>query len=89
VGELDAAAIFPRRASEPEEAIDGIMFLLQNSMMNAFDVSDLSVRISLVMVIDQMQLRVDGAWRTISNWGGPKDRELTSFDAAKIGGLEY
>ncbi|GFZ51156.1 hypothetical protein JCM24511_08914 [Saitozyma sp. JCM 24511] len=55
VRELDAAAIFPRRASEPEEAIDGIMFLLQNSMMNAFD------------------LRVDGAWRTISNWGGPKD----------------
>ena len=39
VSELEAAAIFPRRASEPDETIDGIMFLLQNSMMNAFDVS--------------------------------------------------
>ena len=43
VSELEAAAIFPRRASEPEETIDGIMFLLQNSMMNAMDVSSWSI----------------------------------------------
>ncbi|KAI5476105.1 3-hydroxyacyl-CoA dehydrogenase [Pseudohyphozyma bogoriensis] len=55
VSELDAAAIFPRRSAEPEEVVDGIMFLLSNSMLNAID------------------LRVDGAWRTISNWGGEKD----------------
>lgn len=39
VSELEAAAIYPRRAATPEETVDGIMFLLQNSMMNACDVS--------------------------------------------------
>jgi hypothetical protein len=39
VSELDAAAIFPRRAAEPEEVVHGVMFLLENSMVNAFDVS--------------------------------------------------
>lgn len=38
VSELEAAAIFPRRAATPEETVDGIMFLLENSMMNACDV---------------------------------------------------
>ncbi|KAM0752602.1 NAD(P)-binding protein [Meredithblackwellia eburnea MCA 4105] len=55
VSELEACAIYPRRAAEPDEIVDGIMFLIKNSMINAFD------------------LRVDGAWRTISNWGGPLD----------------
>jgi len=39
VAELDAAAIFPRRAAEPEEVVHGVMFLIENSMMNACDVS--------------------------------------------------
>jgi 3-hydroxyacyl-CoA dehydrogenase len=39
VSELDAAAIFPRRAAEPEEVVHGVIFLLENSMVNAFDVS--------------------------------------------------
>ena len=37
-GELEACAIFPRRAAEAMEIVDGIMYLLGNSMMNAFDV---------------------------------------------------
>jgi hypothetical protein len=41
VSELEAAAIFPRRAATPEETVDGIMFLLENSMMNACDVGSL------------------------------------------------
>lgn len=38
-GELEACAIFPRRAADAMEIVDGIMYLLGNSMMNAFDVS--------------------------------------------------
>jgi 3-hydroxyacyl-CoA dehydrogenase len=43
VAELDAAAIFPRRACEPEEVVHAVIFLIENSMMNACDVSRISV----------------------------------------------
>jgi 3-hydroxyacyl-CoA dehydrogenase len=39
LGELDAAAIFPRRVAEPTEVSSGVIFLIENSMVNAFDVS--------------------------------------------------
>ncbi|KAJ0108349.1 3-hydroxyacyl-CoA dehydrogenase [Diaporthe amygdali] len=35
--ELDAAAVFPRRTSEATEVASGIVFLLENSMMNDFE----------------------------------------------------
>lgn len=35
--ELDAAAIFPRRTSDANEVASGIVFLLENSMMNDFE----------------------------------------------------
>ena len=44
VSELDAAAIFPRRAAEPEEIVHGVMFLLENSMVNAIDVRRTGLR---------------------------------------------
>jgi 3-hydroxyacyl-CoA dehydrogenase len=43
VAELDAAAIFPRRACEPEEVVHAVIFLIENSMMNACDVSRIPV----------------------------------------------
>lgn len=39
LGELDAAAIFPRRVVEPSEVAAGVIFLIENGMVNAFDVS--------------------------------------------------
>lgn len=35
--ELEAAAVFPRRTSEAAEVASGIVFLLENSMMNDFE----------------------------------------------------
>lgn len=35
--ELNAMAVFPRRASKPEEIVHGVIFLIENSMMNACD----------------------------------------------------
>jgi 3-hydroxyacyl-CoA dehydrogenase len=35
--ELNASAIFPRRLSQPEEVVHGIIYLLENSMMNDFE----------------------------------------------------
>ncbi|OWZ65813.1 hypothetical protein AYX14_03211 [Cryptococcus neoformans] len=35
--ELEAAAIFPRRTSQPDEVAQGIVYLLENSMMNDFE----------------------------------------------------
>ncbi|AAW44682.1 conserved hypothetical protein [Cryptococcus deneoformans JEC21] len=35
--ELEAGAIFPRRVSEPDEVAIGIVFLLENSMMNDYE----------------------------------------------------
>ncbi|WRT68157.1 uncharacterized protein IL334_005132 [Kwoniella shivajii] len=35
--ELEAGAIFPRRVSEPDEVATGIVFLLENSMMNDYE----------------------------------------------------
>ena len=60
--ELEAGAIYPRRTSLPEEVAHGIVYLLENSMMNDFE------------------LRIDGAWRGGSNWAGPKDREFPFVD---------
>lgn len=34
--ELEAACVFPHRPSEAQEVADGIIFLLENSMMNDF-----------------------------------------------------
>lgn len=34
--ELDASVIFPRRLSQPDEVAHGILFLIENSMMNDF-----------------------------------------------------
>lgn len=37
VSELEAGAIYPRRVSEPDEVASGVMYLLENSMMNDFE----------------------------------------------------
>jgi 3-hydroxyacyl-CoA dehydrogenase len=35
--ELEAGAIYPRRTSQPTEVSDGIIYLLENGMMNDFE----------------------------------------------------
>jgi 3-hydroxyacyl-CoA dehydrogenase len=37
--QLDAYSMFPRRFTTPEEISHAIVFLVENSMMNAFHVS--------------------------------------------------
>jgi 3-hydroxyacyl-CoA dehydrogenase len=34
--ELNAGVIFPRRTSQPDEVAHGILYLIENSMMNDF-----------------------------------------------------
>ncbi|WVW83253.1 hypothetical protein I302_105272 [Kwoniella bestiolae CBS 10118] len=37
VSELEAGAIYPRRVSQPDEVATGIIFLIENSMMNDYE----------------------------------------------------
>jgi 3-hydroxyacyl-CoA dehydrogenase len=37
VSELEAGAIYPRRVSEPDEVANGVIFLIENAMMNDFE----------------------------------------------------
>lgn len=43
--ELEASSMFPRRFTDPAEISHAIVFLLENSMMNAFHVSDMCGRV--------------------------------------------
>lgn len=51
VSEFGAAAIFPRRSAEPEECVEGLMFLLGNSMMNAIDVSGSNIGKDILLLL--------------------------------------
>lgn len=53
--ELLAGAIFPHAPAEPSTIAHGVIFLIENSFVNNFD------------------LKIDGCWRTTSNWGSSKD----------------
>jgi 3-hydroxyacyl-CoA dehydrogenase len=70
--ELQAQSMFPRRFTEPEEISHAIIFLLENSMMNAFHVGHPPpyARGSLTR-----KLKCDAGWRMITNWGTDEDRE--------------
>lgn len=36
--EMDAAAIYPRRISHPDEVAQAVLYLIENSMMNDFEI---------------------------------------------------
>lgn len=79
-GQLEATATFPRRQAQPSEMWMGTKYLIENEMMNAFDVSDLSsaglhLPSSISYGFSALQLHIDGNWHLVSDWQPGTDRE--------------